>query len=115
MAQCCSSSLIPRWRGRSDPEIPTTCGPNWLISAIRISASGTIRGGAMGQLDISEALSAAASLEPRPVHLGYHFWDVGSGFDPMTSPAEPPWISCYRKPSPCWVPDAKRLAVGLLS
>jgi FkbM family methyltransferase len=35
-------------------------------------------GGAMGQLDISEALTAAASLEPRPVHLGYHFWDVAA-------------------------------------
>ncbi|HEX4162152.1 MAG TPA: hypothetical protein VHZ05_06630 [Acidimicrobiales bacterium] len=33
-------------------------------------------GGVMGQLEVREAADKARSLEPRPVHLGYHFWDV---------------------------------------
>jgi FkbM family methyltransferase len=35
-------------------------------------------GGALGQLNISEAVATAASLEPHPVHLGYEFWDVAA-------------------------------------
>lgn len=33
-------------------------------------------GGALGQIDIAEAARWAATLEPPPVHLGYHYWDV---------------------------------------
>jgi FkbM family methyltransferase len=35
-------------------------------------------GDPLGRLDISDALTQAASLEPRPVHLGYYFWDVAA-------------------------------------
>jgi FkbM family methyltransferase len=36
-------------------------------------------GDPLGQLDITEAAAAAASLEPRPSHtLGYDFWDVAA-------------------------------------
>ncbi|MBN9620159.1 MAG: hypothetical protein J0H43_10590, partial [Actinobacteria bacterium] len=27
---------------------------------------------------IADAAEQAATLEPRPVHLGYHFWDVAA-------------------------------------
>ena len=30
----------------------------------------------LGRFDIADALTYTAGLEPRPVHLGYHFWDV---------------------------------------
>jgi FkbM family methyltransferase len=33
-------------------------------------------GDPMGQLDVGEAAEKARSLEPRPAHLGYDFWDV---------------------------------------
>lgn len=32
----------------------------------------------LGQMDIADAPRQAATLEPRPSHLGYHFWDVGA-------------------------------------
>jgi hypothetical protein len=35
-------------------------------------------GDALGQMDIVDAPSWAASLEPRPAHLGYYFWDVAA-------------------------------------
>jgi len=35
-------------------------------------------GDPLGRLSIAEAPKAAASLEPRPVHLGYDFWDVAA-------------------------------------
>jgi FkbM family methyltransferase len=35
-------------------------------------------GDALGQLPISQATKEAALLDPRPVHLGYHFWDVAA-------------------------------------
>lgn len=35
-------------------------------------------GDPLGQLDITRAARAAASLEPRPLHLGYDFWDVAA-------------------------------------
>jgi FkbM family methyltransferase len=35
-------------------------------------------GDALGQLDTVDAAGAAARLEPRPVHLGYDFWDVAA-------------------------------------
>ncbi|WP_338177895.1 FkbM family methyltransferase [Jatrophihabitans sp.] len=33
-------------------------------------------GDPLGQLDIAEVSEHTGSLEPRPVHLGYNFWDV---------------------------------------
>ena len=30
----------------------------------------------LGRFDIADALTHSAGLDPRPVHLGYHFWDV---------------------------------------
>jgi FkbM family methyltransferase len=33
-------------------------------------------GDPLGQLDINEVSQHTSSLEPRPVHLGYNFWDV---------------------------------------
>lgn len=33
-------------------------------------------GGPLGQLALGEAAEQARILEPRPVHLGYYFWDV---------------------------------------
>lgn len=33
---------------------------------------------ALGQMDIADAARHAATLDPRPDHLGYHFWDVGA-------------------------------------
>jgi FkbM family methyltransferase len=33
-------------------------------------------GGPLGQFDVGQAAEQARILEPRPVHLGYHFWDV---------------------------------------
>jgi FkbM family methyltransferase len=35
-------------------------------------------GDPLGQLEIGDAAKEAARLEPRPVHLGYHFWDVAA-------------------------------------
>ncbi len=35
-------------------------------------------GDPLGQLDTPDAAAAAARLEPRPVDLGYHFWDVAA-------------------------------------
>ena len=35
-------------------------------------------GDALGRLRVHEAAEAARSLEPRPVHLGYDFWDVAA-------------------------------------
>jgi FkbM family methyltransferase len=35
-------------------------------------------GDPVGQLDIADAATQAAVLEPRPVELGYHFWDVAA-------------------------------------
>jgi FkbM family methyltransferase len=35
-------------------------------------------GNPLGQLDIAEAAVCAKALEPRPVHLGYYFWDVAA-------------------------------------
>jgi hypothetical protein len=32
----------------------------------------------LGQLEIGDAAKEAARLEPRPVPLGYHFWDVAA-------------------------------------
>jgi FkbM family methyltransferase len=32
----------------------------------------------LGQMDIADASKHAATLDPRPSHLGYHFWDVGA-------------------------------------
>jgi len=32
----------------------------------------------LGQMDIADAPRHAATLEPRPSHRGYHFWDVGA-------------------------------------
>jgi FkbM family methyltransferase len=32
----------------------------------------------LGQLDIGAAAETAATLEPKPVNLGYHFWDVAA-------------------------------------
>ncbi len=33
-------------------------------------------GAPLGQFDVAEAAEKARILEPRPVHLGYYFWDV---------------------------------------
>ena len=35
-------------------------------------------GDPMGQLDLSDALEQAKTLEPKPSHLGYDFWDVAA-------------------------------------
>jgi FkbM family methyltransferase len=35
-------------------------------------------GDVLGQLDIADAAEQAGTLEPRPVQLGYHFWDVAA-------------------------------------
>lgn len=35
-------------------------------------------GDPLGQLDIADAAAQATTLEPRPVHLGYYFWDVAA-------------------------------------
>ncbi|HET7735951.1 MAG TPA: FkbM family methyltransferase [Nocardioidaceae bacterium] len=35
-------------------------------------------GDPLGQLDTQDAAEQALSLEPRPVELGYHFWDVAA-------------------------------------
>lgn len=35
-------------------------------------------GDPLGQLDVGEAAEHARTLEPRPVDLGYHFWDVAA-------------------------------------
>jgi FkbM family methyltransferase len=35
-------------------------------------------GDRLGQFDIGDALRWAATLEPRPTHLGYDFWDVAA-------------------------------------
>jgi FkbM family methyltransferase len=35
-------------------------------------------GDPLGQLDIGAAAETAATLEPKPVHLGYNFWDVAA-------------------------------------
>ncbi|HWF14973.1 MAG TPA: FkbM family methyltransferase [Acidimicrobiales bacterium] len=35
-------------------------------------------GDPLGQLDLADAATEARTLEPRPVHLGYDFWDVAA-------------------------------------
>lgn len=35
-------------------------------------------GDPLGQMDISDAVEHARTLEPRPEHYGYHFWDVAA-------------------------------------
>jgi FkbM family methyltransferase len=35
-------------------------------------------GDPLGRLDITDAAKQAASLEPKPLELGYHFWDVAA-------------------------------------
>ena len=35
-------------------------------------------GDPLGQMDITDAAEHARTLEPRPVHHGYHFWDVAA-------------------------------------
>lgn len=68
-----------------DPELGRKAGnqPNDLWP--ELAALGYTRlaiwdnaGDPLGQLDIGDAARQARTLEPKPVELGYHFWDVAA-------------------------------------
>ncbi|HWD53445.1 MAG TPA: FkbM family methyltransferase [Acidimicrobiales bacterium] len=68
-----------------DPELARKAGnpPNHLWS--ELAALGYARlavwdnsGDPLGQLDVGDAPRRAGTLEPKPVELGYHFWDVAA-------------------------------------
>jgi FkbM family methyltransferase len=68
-----------------DPELGRKAGnePNDLWP--ELAALGYARlavwdnaGDPLGQLDVGDAAQQARTLEPKPVELGYHFWDVAA-------------------------------------